>query len=87
MPDLLIKVSRDLAQKLKHADSCSGSELGQALARYGARLSPPQAGEGEAAQYFQVQQVAGDRMDSLRQDLAGLPGIEAAYIKPDAELP
>ncbi len=88
MPDLMIKVSRDLAEQIKRGQDISKDDLGRTLTQYGAILSRPlQKNEGELAQFFQVEQVAGDRMDALRQALAGLSGIEAAYIKPDAELP
>jgi len=76
-----------LAQQLDRDGICSEDELGRTLAGYGARLSRfSQVGE-ELAHHFQVEQVAGDRMNALRQDLAGRPEVEAAYIKPDAELP
>lgn len=87
MPDLLIKVSRDLAIKLKSGENIAGQELARALASHGAHLAPPFAEEGEAAQYFRVTEVAGDRMEALRLILAATPGVEAAYIKPGAELP
>ena len=87
MADLLIKVGGGLARQLNRYRICSENELGRTLARYGARLSRFAQGGGELAQFFEVEQVAGDRMDALRQDLAGLPEVEAAYIKPKVELP
>jgi len=87
MPDLMIKVSRGLAEQIKRGQDISKDDLGRTLTQYGAILSRPLQNEGELAQFFQVEQVAGDRMDALRQALAGLSGVEAAYIKPDAELP
>ena len=87
MPELVVKVSRDLAKQIRREEDLSKQELSRTLDQHGATLSYSPETEGELAQFFKVEQVAGDRMENLRQALAGLPGVEAAYIKPDAELP
>lgn len=87
MVELVVKLSQDLIANAKQGGSIASDALGNVLAEHGVTLIAPVEVAGEAAQYYRVEDVATEHIGALRDDLARLDGIEAAYVKPTDALP
>ncbi|MEH7906232.1 hypothetical protein V7798_00825 [Rhizobium laguerreae] len=87
MADLVVKLSRDLAQSMLTSGSIKDGDITHTLQSFDARLAMPTDAVGESAQFFRVDGVEPEKIERLRQKLEGLNGIEAAFIKPSDALP
>ena len=87
MPDLMIKLTSDWAQRVRGSGRRPPGELTKVLDAFDARLGPPTGTTGEASQYFRVDVADHERLAALRLSLERLDGVEAAYVKPADEAP
>lgn len=87
MTNLMVKLSRRLADAVSTQFGNESASLERLVSSYGARLSRPVDKTGELARYFQISDVPNDTGEQLRRDLEQLEGVEAAYFKPADQLP
>ncbi len=87
MPDLMMKLTADWAQRIARSDRRPPPELAKVLDTFRATLGPPTGTVGEASQYFRVETADPRHLTALQRSLERLDGVEAAYVKPADELP
>jgi hypothetical protein len=87
MAELMIKLSRNLADSRSSLSSDSSSLLDRLVDSYGATINGPTGAVGESSQYFRIVGVEAEQQEKLRRDLERLEGVEAAYLKPSDEMP
>ena len=77
-------------------DSMEGSEkqldqvvkdISNALVRHNVVIQPQLNAPEYAKKYLYTNNITGAWVDTLREEVEGLPGVEAAYLKPMDELP
>ena len=87
---VVIKTHPTTATALHHRErSTAAEELLQAVHGLGLDLAPmhPGAGDSELIQYFSIEVPDRAAAERLIHRLEQMPMIEAAYLKPDDELP
>ncbi len=88
--EISVQLRPDLALAFQRADESApeAEELGRQVEALGVRLEPVHPGETDAllARFFVVQ-APDEEAERIRAELAALSGVEAAYLKPAAELP
>lgn len=63
--------------------------VAEAVDRFGGSISPMHPGEMDPylSRFFRVEVPASDQAEAAVRSLAGLDGVEAAYVKPPDALP
>ena len=86
--EISLKLRPDVALALQGAGAAEAEELARRAEALGVRLEPVHPGESDPllAPFFVVQ-APDEEAERIRSELAATPGVEAAYIKPAAELP
>jgi hypothetical protein len=85
--DITLQLSQSLAEAAA-GEALQATELGVLLARHGVALKPLDASRsGPLARYFVVSVTRAADAELLRGELSRLPGVEAAYIKPEVAPP
>ena len=83
----MIKTSRSLADRLQRSVQDDSNEIVRLVKSAGGKIDAPTGTVGDSAQYFAIDNLSLDNAERLREKLAKVPGIEAAYLKPADELP
>lgn len=87
MSEIVIMLIRGNSSREAREDQGLHEPVKRVLDQFAPGLSL-QAGEvSERGEYFYIKNIPGDRVDELREVLANLEGVEAAYVKPADELP
>jgi hypothetical protein len=87
MPTLMIKVNEQTISALREREGRPVPEIVRVIEEFGATLGQATGDTGESALYLEVTDVSPGRLEDLRVALSKLPGVEAAYVKPDDALP
>ena len=85
--EITLQLSESLAEAAL-GEALQATALGVLLADRGLGLRPLDAhGSGPLARYFVVSVSRAADAEPLRSELARVPGVEAAYLKPDVAPP
>lgn len=87
MPTLMIKVNEQTRVALRERTGRPVPDVVKVVAEFGAALGQATGETGESAYYLEVRDVPPGKLEDLRLALAQLPGVDAAYVKPDDALP
>ncbi len=63
------------------------NNIGNMLKRHGVVIQPQLKSSQNVSKYLYTNNIKGAWVDALREEVEGLPGVEAAYLKPMDELP
>ena len=87
MTQLVVKLECDSTESPQEDGSRVADEIQKVLDRHAALIRQVPDGPARPGEYLYIETISGARVDALREELEGLPGVEAAYVKPMDELP
>jgi hypothetical protein len=87
--ELVILLSDALSRSMRDASVTSSCPFREAAAEFFEQIRPvhPHDSGPDLARYYRVEIADPARAEAARQRLASVPGVEAAYLKPDDALP